>query len=139
VQQRDVVRHKQCATGLMPAGAIEDQQRDRAGANLGADLLKVLVHGLGVHRGHDDGGTDPAGGTDRAEQMHAIVTVVSHHWRARPNRCPNIGVGALLAHPGFIAKPDFDGLASGVRRQGFRYQVSEVFLKVSCAAASFLG
>lgn len=115
----------------MPTGAIKDQQRDRAGRDLCTDFLQVFVHRFGVHRGHDDGSTDPAGGTYRAEQVDAVVTIVSHHWRARPDGCPDIGMGALLADPGFIAKPDFDGLSCGVRRQNLRYQLREVFLKAS--------
>ena len=51
MRQRDIVRHQQSATCPMQTGTIKDQQRDRARTNLGTNLLKVLVHGVGVDRG----------------------------------------------------------------------------------------
>jgi hypothetical protein len=46
---------------------------------------------------------------------------------------------AFLADPGFILKPDLNGLARRRRRQGFLHQLSEVFLKAISAARSFFG
>jgi len=50
-----------------------------------------------------------------------------------------MGQGALLAHAGFVLKPDFNGLPGGLGRQGVGCQACEVFLYASCAAASDFG
>src|ERR1700726_2442716 len=109
------------------------------GCHLGADLLQMLVHGLGIDGGHDDGGTDAAGRADRAEQMHGVMPIVAHHQRPRANRCPDIGVSSLLADPGFILEPNLYGRAGDRRGERVPHQAVEVFLKASCASASFFG
>ena len=107
-QQSDVVRHAQAAAGLMPAGAVTDQNSVRTKRHLSADFAQVLVHRLGVDARHDNGGTDASGRADRAEQIGRVMTVVAHHQRARADRRPNVGMSALLPDPGFVLKPDFE-------------------------------
>ena len=100
----------------MPAGAIEDQQRDGANADLGADFLQMFIHGFGIYRRHDDGGADAPIGTDGTEQVNTVVAIVADHRGAIANLCPDIGVGALLADPGFIGEPHLDGFVGGTKR-----------------------
>jgi hypothetical protein len=123
----------------MPAGAIADQKGMGAGRHLGADLQEVMVHRLGVDDGHDDCRTDAAGRADRAEDVNRAMSVIAHHWRARADRRPDIFDRPLLSDPGFILKPHLDVFAGRRGRQSFLAQVVEVFLKASCAAASFCG
>jgi hypothetical protein len=63
---------------LVPAGAIADH-RVSAEPNLRADLLQLLVHGLGVDDRRDDGRTRAARRTDGTEQMNLVMTIVPHH------------------------------------------------------------
>ena len=70
----------------------------------------MLVHGAGIDRGHDDGGTDHAGGTDRAEQVDAVVTIVSHQvlfWPTRASSPNQISMGfpAASASKASTTKP----------------------------------
>ena len=107
-QQSDVVRHAQAPAGLMPAGAVTDQNSVRTRRHLSADFAQVLVHRLDVDARHDDGGTDASGWADRAEQIGRVMTVVAHHQRARADRRPNVSMSAFLPDPGFVLKPDFE-------------------------------
>ena len=94
---------RQSATCPLPTGTFKDQQRDRTRTNLSTNLPEVLIYGVGVDRGHDDDGTDPAGGTDRAEQVGAVVTIVSDQVPFQPTRAssPNqISAGFPAASAG---------------------------------------
>jgi hypothetical protein len=53
----------------VPARAIQHQHRDGTGADAATDHGQVLVHGLDIDLWHDDGSTDAALRTDRAEQI----------------------------------------------------------------------
>ena len=123
----------------MPARSVAEEYGLRAWRHLGADLLKVFVHGLGVGVGHDHGGARGARGADGAEDVGRDVPVVANHRWARADRRPDVGVAALLAYAGFVLKPDFEGTAGGrLGQRGFD-QAGEVFLKVASAAGSFCG
>ena len=101
----------------------------------------MLVHRLGIDRRHDDGRADTTLRADGAEQMCGVVAIVLHHERATADRCPDVGMGAFLAHAGFILIPDLDWQAAGDRAAEQRglHQAGEVFLKASWAAASCFG
>src|SRR5580698_1329425 len=123
----------------MPAGSIADKKSVSSRGDLGADLHKVLIHGLGGRIGHDHGGADSAIGADGAEEVGGDMTVVADHAGARADRGPDVGVTALLTYARFILKPDFQRPAGrGFRERGFD-QVGEVFLKASSASGSFCG
>jgi len=62
------------------------------------------------------------------------MTIVTHHQRPRTNRCPYIGVRALLANASFVLEPNLYRPAGGRAQQGFFQQIAEVFLKASSAA-----
>jgi hypothetical protein len=52
----------------MPSRTIANQNGMGARGYLCADFLQMLVHRFGVHRRHDDGGTNATLGADCAEQ-----------------------------------------------------------------------
>src|SRR3546814_4119438 len=93
----------------MPAGAIADQYGMSPRRDLGADLAQVGVHGLGIGVGHDHGGADGAVGADGSEDVGGDVPVVAHHARARADRCPDVGVAALLADAGLVPRVKPEG------------------------------
>ena len=62
----------------MPARAAANQNAMCARGRLGADVLQMLAHRLGIDRQHDDGRTDAARATDRAEQGRRVVSDIAH-------------------------------------------------------------
>lgn len=86
--------------------------------------------------GHDDGGSHAAGGAYRTKQMDGIMAVVLHHQRAGTDRCPDIGMRALLTYASLILVPNLKRLACGGRagKQCVLHQAGEVFLKAAWAA-----
>ena len=79
MEQYDVVWQFQHPTSLMPTGAIADDHGAGAGADLGADFNEMQVHALGIGRGCDQGGADPARWADRAKQVGVVVAIIAHH------------------------------------------------------------
>jgi len=113
----------------MPAGTVEDQQGVGFGSDPGADFAEMFAHSFGIGRGHDDGCANATGGADRAIDINGIVPVIPHHRRPGTDRRPDIGVGAFLAHAGFILKPYLDRLTRrrGAAKQSVLHQADEVF------------
>ncbi len=104
-QQADVLRHLEFAAGLMPAGAVQRKDGVRARGHLGADLGQMQVHRLGVDERQHEGGADPPGGTDGAEQIGPAVTLIARCARAATLVRPDVGQAALLSDPGLILPP----------------------------------
>ena len=127
------------AAALMPAGAVAHQDSVRARHHLRADLREMDVHRLGVRGRHDDCGSDATFRADRAKDVGTVMAVVADHGRPRADRRPDVGVRSLLADAGLVLKPDLDGCARGAAAQRLPQQGTEVFLKASSAAGSFLG
>jgi len=123
----------------MPAGAVADQDGVRAGLHLRADLMQMLIHRFGIGRGHDDRSADLTGRADRAKYIDGVVTIIPDRGRPRANRSPLVRKPPLLAHPGFVLKPYLQWLARRGSWQSFNRYAGKVFLKVSCAMASFFG
>lgn len=127
MQQGGVLGNTQPAALLMPSGAVAYQQRVGRDRDLGADLLEVLIHRLGVGAGHDYRRAGTLGRTDRAEQIDGIVAVVAAHGRPAADRPlalpfhpaspdgtlgksrPDILDRALLADPGLIPRVKPEG------------------------------
>ncbi len=105
MQQDDVIWHHQFASGLVPSGAVADQQGNGACRYLGADLGQMQVHHLGIGIGRDDGCASAACRADSTKDVGGLMPVITHHQRARADRRPDIGVAALLADPRFVLKP----------------------------------
>jgi hypothetical protein len=98
--QRDVGWNFQSLAALMPSGTVTDQDSVRASSYLGADLLQVLVHRLGIGDRHDDRGPDPATRADCAKQIDRVMTIVPHCGRPP----------AVLIFTGRIACGSRDGI-----------------------------
>ena len=139
MEQDDVVGHLKLSTELMPAGAVANESGTSAMADLGADLLEMQVHALGVGSGGDHRGSRAAYGADRAEQVGSVVTIVAHHQRPRADRSPDIGMRALLSDSGFVLIPYLYRCSGSGAKQGFLQQNAETLLKSSSASGSFLG
>ncbi len=138
-QHADIVWHWQTFAGLMPAGTVKHQHGVRARRDLRADFPKMLGHRLAVDHRHDDGGTNTAFRADGTKQIGGIMAVVAHsQWSGTP-LCPDIAQGSLLTDTGLIGELHLDRLTGRPGRDRRRYQAGEVFLKMSCAAASLFG
>src|ERR1017187_904069 len=94
----------------------------------------MLVHGVDTDDRHDQGGTGAARRADGAEQIDPGEPPVAPDARTRAALGPDAGQRALLANAGFILKPDFDRPADKLLRDCGTRQLSEVFLKASCAS-----
>ncbi len=64
----DVGWHRELAGGV-PSGAVDDERRVGAWADLGRDFIEMPLHGLGVASGQDQARADAARGTDGAEDI----------------------------------------------------------------------
>ena len=117
----------------MPSGLVEQEDGMGAWPHLGGDFVQVPLHGLGVAAGQDEGGADPALGTDGAENVGRFGALIVR--RPRPTAAPGPAPRdlVLLADAGFVLPPDF---YLGVCRQpgSDRLQFGgEAFLKSSTA------
>jgi hypothetical protein len=81
---------------------------------LRADFLEVQVHRIDIDVRQDERGTDPACGTNGAEDVGPFVSLIPWPARAASFLRPDVGQAALLADPGFILPPELDRLAAGV-------------------------
>jgi hypothetical protein len=99
----------------------------------------VYGHRFAADPGHDDGGAHGPARADRTEDVGRGMAVVANRRRTGAARCPQIGQRALLADARLVLEPDLDPLARSLRRQDLGYASGKVFLKASCASASFLG
>lgn len=77
VKEADVGREAQPATGLMPSGAVEDDDGMAVGCDVAGDLDEMQVHGVGIGMRQDEGGTDVAVGADGAEEIGPLVALVA--------------------------------------------------------------
>ncbi len=127
------------AAGLVPAGTIPDQGCDCTRGYLGADLGQMQIGAFRVGCRGDDRRTHCAGRADGTEDVGGVVAVIPHHRRTRTNGRPDIAERAFLPDPGFVLKPYLDGCSGSTGAKCFLQSRTEVFLKASCAARSFLG
>ena len=81
----------------MPAGLIEDENGVRARFDLGGDLVEMKLHGFAVAGRKHEGGTGPALGADRPEQIGRLGALVVYGTRARARAGPAVGQLVLLA------------------------------------------
>ena len=102
-------------------------------------FLKMQRHGLGIAIGHDKSGTDPAFGTDGADNIGIFETLVLCRPRAGSPLRPAPRDVVLLADPRFILPPQLYGRAL---RQGcldLFQPGGEVFLNASSSRGSWAG
>jgi hypothetical protein len=120
----------------MPPGAIQKQHGVRALGDGARDFVEVKLHHVGVGVGQREGRSDAAGGTDRAEQIGVVVTLVGGlPWpRSASGPLPNLAV--LLADPGLVLKPYLDRRRLGQPIEMSLQRAREVFLNASTIRSS---
>ena len=113
----------------MPAGALEDQHGVRADRDGGGDLVEMKPHRLGVGMRHRQRRADAASGTNGAEQIGALVTLIGGLARTRSPSRPLPHEAVLLANARLILKPNLDRRSFPQVRQMDVQNLGEVFLK----------
>ena len=105
--RRDVAGHVEVASRV-PSGAVEQQHGVGALGDTTGDFFEMELHGLGVGEGQGKRGPDAAGGTNGAEQIGVVVTLIGGLARPRPALCPLPDLAVLLADAGLVLEPDLD-------------------------------
>jgi len=103
------------------------------------DLGEVGVHGSGVGVGHGQRSGSSAFMADGAENLGPGIAGVARGARATAARGPDASERAPLVDPRLVSKPDLQGLAPDVFREGVGYGRGEVFLNASWASGSDFG
>ena len=113
MQQAEIVGDAEASAGLVPAGAVQDDDGMRARSDVAADLGEMQVHRLGIDLGQNQAGADAARRTNRAEDVGPIVALIARRSGPAAALGPDIGQAALLSDPGFVQPPELDRLAVG--------------------------
>ncbi len=117
----------------MPSGLIDEEDGVGAWCHLGRDFIQMPLHGLCVAAGQDEGRPDAALGTDGAEDIGRLGTLVAGRPGPGSSWCPAPGDLVFLTDPRFILPPQLY-LGIGRERGLDRFQRGgEVFLKSSMA------
>lgn len=122
--------------GCMPACPVHEDDGMGLAGDVFADLVEMQLHRFGVGpRQHESGAGAPLG-TDGAEQVGILVSLVGRQTGACALLCPDAGSAVLLTKPCLILEPYFDRRA--LRQIGYvcRKRVGEVFLNASITRAS---
>jgi len=123
----------------MPTGAVEQQNGVGSLGHVARDFLEMKLHCLGVGEGQREGGADASGGTNGAEEIGVVVTLIGRLTRPRSASGPLAHEAVLLADAGFVLNPDLDWRR---RRQAVEMSAQrerEVFLKASTIRSSWAG
>src|SRR5258708_4776636 len=137
--QGDVLGNIESSAGLVPAGAVENEDGVGAWPNALADLFEVQVHSLGTDGGQNEGRAGASVRTHGAKQIDRAVPLIAWCRRPGPSPRPQAGQRSLLADPRFVLPPDLERLADRRGGERFGYELREVFLYASWAAASLRG
>ncbi len=117
----------------MPSGLIDEEDSVGAGCHLGRDFIQMPLQSLCVAARQNEGRPDAALGTDGAEDVGRLGTLVAGRPGPGSSWCPAPGDLVLLADPRFVLPPEFY-LGIGRERGSDRLQRGgEVFLKSSMA------
>lgn len=138
-QKGNVVGHDEFSALFVPARAIDKKDGIGIFFNLAADVFKVLVHGGNIRLGHDDGAACVSCRADGAEDVGAVIPLVTLHRRTRAATGPDAGQRAFLSDARFVLEPEFDLLAFGAFGKDCCDFGGKVFLNSSRAAGSPCG
>ena len=133
-QEGDVAWGRELVGGV-PAGLIEKEDGMGARCDLGGDFVQMPLHRLGVAAGQDEGGPDTALGTDGAEDVGRLGSLVMGRPGPAPPRCPATGDLVLLPDTGFILPPELYRDAVRELCPDRVQRGREVFLKASIASS----
>lgn len=110
-------------------------------SHLGADLVQMHLHGLGVGGWQHEGRAGAALWANGPKQIGIFVALISRQaWTSALLR-PDTDLPVFLSQPGFILKPNFNTLSLCLRKAGYvgTEGLGEVFLKASMTRTSCLG
>jgi hypothetical protein len=100
------------------------------------DLVEVKLHRLGVGERQGQRRACASSRTDRAEQVRALVALISGLARARSAFCPLPHEAILLADPCLVLEPDLDGFSRCDAGQMGPQRGRKVFLNASIVRPS---
>ena len=109
-QQGDVVGNRQLG-GEMPSGLIQQEHGVAPRCDGERDLLQMQGHGGGVAKRQDKTGCLSQGGTDRAEQIGRLGSLILGSRRSGSTSGPTPGNLVLLTDARLVLPSDFYGLA----------------------------
>lgn len=135
---REALRDGQLV-GLVPAGAIHQDDGVGAGGDSAADLIEVELHHGGVGPGQHESRTFAQPRADRAEQVGVGVALVGRQARPTALACPEPDASVLLVEPGLVLEPDLDALVLGQMGYVGPQRAREVLLKPSITRSSCPG
>jgi hypothetical protein len=90
---------------LMPAGAIQHDDRMRTRRDPAADLGQMQVHGFGIGLRQHQSRANTARRTNGAEDVRPVVALIARRGRPAALPGPDMGQAALLADTGFVLPP----------------------------------
>ena len=124
--------------GDVVAGVVPDEGDVSAGGDRRGELVEEDLHDRGVEPVGDET-FSPAGlRADDGEDVETLEAALFRGGWSGAGVGPNGGQRALLAEPGFVLEPDFDGLAR-VGGRDLREDGGEFFLNASCVTMSAFG
>src|SRR5260221_4735360 len=125
--QGDVLGNIESSAGLVPAGAVENEDGVGAWPNALADLFEVQVHSLGTDGGQNEGRAGASVRTHGAKQIDRAVPLIA--WCRRPGSSPRPQAGqrSPLGDPRVVLAPDLERLADRPGRGGFWFQAARNF------------
>ena len=123
--------------GGVPTGLIQDENGVSAGGDVGADLVEMMLHALGVGALHDDGRAGRSLGADGAEQIGAACAKIGDLAGPRSLAGPDARALGFLADPHLVLEPDLYGCPGRLLGADRRDRLREVFLNASMATSSW--
>jgi hypothetical protein len=99
----------------------------------------MQLHHVGVRVGQGESRSDTASRTDRAEQISAVVSLVSRLCRPRSAPGPLAHEAVLLANSGLVLEPYLDRRRLGQTVEMSLQRAWEVFLNASTIRSSCAG
>ena len=90
----------------MPSGAVDDKHAVGARRHLGRDFSEMQLHGLGVAAWQDKSRADATLGTDGAENVSRLRTLILGRGGSAAAWRPASGEFGFLANPGLVLPPN---------------------------------
>ncbi len=103
------------------------------------DFLEMELHRLGIGERERQSGTDAARGTDRAEEIRALVSLIGGLARPCSGPGPLPDQTVLLPDARFVLEPEFYRRRRQQAFQMMAQRARKAFLKASTIGSSCLG
>src|SRR5205807_9366697 len=122
----------------MPSGLVKDQDDVLVLADRCGELIKELLHRLGVGVWQHEREGVVGAGLDRRENVGESEALVAQAWRTLAALPPDAAHATLLADAGLVLEEQAQALVF-MRMLKFFEELRGSFLKASCEAGSFCG